>query len=198
LNNTGIIILAAGASTRLGEPKQNLIFQGQSLLKHALSVAKESDCRQIIVITGASIIPNTVNLSDSAINYVQNPDWQKGIGSSISLGVSYLQREEPNINSVILMVCDQPYVTTSLLEQIITEKQKTNKPIIACSYQNTLGTPVLFDKIYFSDLCILKGDEGAKRIIYNNLDAVASIPFDLGSIDIDTLDDYERLLRKFE
>ena len=193
MNNTGIIILAAGASTRLGEPKQNLLFQGQSLLKHALSVAKESDCRPIIVITGA-YIPDTVNLSDSAITYVQNPDWQKGIASSISLGVSYLQKNEPNIDAVILMVCDQPYVTASLLEKITTEKQKTNKPIIACSYQDTLGTPVLFDKQYFNNLCILKGDEGAKRIIFNNLDAVTSIPFDLGYIDIDTVDDYKQLL----
>ena len=197
MNSIGIIILAAGASTRLGEPKQDLLFRGQSLLKHALSVAKQSDCRPIIVITGA-YIPNTDDLSDSEINYVQNPDWQKGIASSISLGISYLQKIEPNIDAVIFMVCDQPYVTASLLEQIITEKHKTNKPIIACSYLDTLGTPVLFDKQYFGELCTLKGDEGAKRIIYNNLDAVAAISFKWGYIDIDTVDDYERLLRGSE
>ena len=92
------------------------------------------------------------------------------------------------------MVCDQPYVTSTLLHQLIAERIKTNKSIIACSYQDTLGTPVLFDKRYFEALCTLKGDEGAKKFILKNVKEVASISFDLGSIDIDTKDDYKQLL----
>jgi len=193
LNRIGIIILAAGASTRLGEPKQNLLFRGKSLLHHALAVAKVTNCSPILIITGAHTFEND-DLSDSGIYVVQNPDWQKGIASSINLGVLYLQEKEPNISGTILMVCDQPYVTSTLLHELIAEKMKTNKPIIACSYQDTLGTPVLFDKQYFGVLCTLKGDEGAKKIIFKNLEDVASISFALGSIDIDTRNDYEQLL----
>jgi len=193
LNRIGIIILAAGASTRLGEPKQNLLFRGKSLLNHALAVAKESDCTPILIITGAHTFEaNEIN--GSGVYVVQNPDWQKGIAASISLGVSYLQQKEPNISGVILMVCDQPYVTSTHLNQLITESIQTNKPIIACSYQDTLGTPVFFDKKYFRALCSLKGDEGAKKIIFKNLADVAYIPFPAGSIDIDTKVDYDQLL----
>jgi len=193
LNGIGIIILAAGASTRLGEPKQNLSFRGKNLLNHAITVAKETDYTPIIIITGAHTL-ETDDISDPEVYVVQNPDWQKGIAASISLGISYLQEKEPKISGVILMVCDQPYVTSTILHQLITERIKTNKPIIACSYQDTLGTPVLYDKKYFEALSNLKGDEGAKKIILKNLEEVASITFDLGSIDIDTEEDYQQLL----
>ena len=193
MNSIGIIILAAGASTRLGEPKQNLLFRGKSLLNHALTVAKTTDCTPIFIVTGAHTF-ETDDVSDSGVFVVQNPDWQKGIASSINLSVSYLQQKAPNISGVILMVCDQPYVTSTLLHRLIAERIKTNKPIIACSYQDTLGTPVLFDKRYFDVLHALEGDEGAKKIILKNLEEVASISFDLGSIDIDTKDDYKQLL----
>ena len=163
------------------------------MLDHALTVAKETDCTPIIIITGAHTI-KTDDIIESGIYVVQNPDWQEGIASSISLGVSYLQEKEPNISGIILMVCDQPFVTSTLLHQLIAERTKTNKPIIACSYQDTLGTPVLFDNKYFKALSTLKGDEGAKKIILKNLEEVVSISFDLGSIDIDTKDDYKQLL----
>jgi len=193
LNRIGIVILAAGASTRLGEPKQNLLFRDKGLLNHALAIAMETNCAPILIITGAHTF-KTDEINDSKAYVVQNHDWQTGITSSISLGVSYLQQKEPNISGVILMVCDQPYVTSTLLNQLIAENIQTNIPIIACSYQDTLGTPVLFNKAYFSDLTSLKGDEGAKKIIYQNLANVASIPFEKGSIDIDTKEDYQRLL----
>ncbi|PIQ21776.1 MAG: MobA-like protein [Cytophagales bacterium CG18_big_fil_WC_8_21_14_2_50_42_9] len=193
MNTTGIIILAAGASTRLGEPKQNLLFRGKTLLNHAIDVAIPSDCKPIIAVTGAatSVIDKG---SKTKIHEVNNPDWHKGIASSISLGVSYLQEKAPDINEVIIMVCDQPYVTSILLNQLRSEKHTSGKRIIASSYQDTLGTPVLFDKFYFNMLSSLKGEEGAKRIIYQNLADVSSIRFSEGYIDVDTKEDYKNLL----
>ena len=193
MNTTGIIILAAGASTRLGEPKQNLLFRGKTLLNHAIEVAILSDCKPIIIVTGAatSVLDKG---RKTEIHEVNNPSWQNGIASSISLGVSYLQEKAPDINEIIIMVCDQPYVTSTLLNQLISEKHTSGKRIIASSYQDTLGTPVLFDKLYFDMLSSLKGEEGAKRIIYQNLADVSSIPFREGYIDVDTKDDYKNLL----
>ena len=193
MNNIGIVILAAGASSRLGKPKQNLLFRGKTLLNHAIAVAKQTNCGPVVVITGA-YIPDADYQKDSSIYFVHNADWENGIASSISLGVNYFEKIDFNIKGIILMVCDQPYVTARLLIQMISDQYNTNKPIIACSYQDTLGTPVLFEKVYFEILTNLKGDEGAKRIIYENLESIKAIAFDKGHIDIDRQSEYDDLI----
>ena len=191
---TGLIILAAGASSRLGTPKQNLIYQGQTLLQRAIHTALTSACcEKIVVVLGANEGVIRPNIFDHQINITYNPNWQEGIASSIRLGITELQKLEPNITAAILMVCDQPFVDPLLIYQLTERKAENNNGIIACAYKDTLGVPALFDVSYFPRLLMLQGKEGAKKLIKAFSHDVLPVAFPLGAIDIDTMDDYEGL-----
>jgi len=190
---TGIIILAAGSSSRLGTPKQNLGYQGQTLLQRAIETALASVCRPILVVLGANetVIKPTIELTPG--NIIYNSDWHEGMASSIRLGVREIQKIEPNITAVILMLCDQPFVTTAILNTLVQTKTTNGSDIVACAYNNTIGAPVLFNAVYFNDLLLLKGQEGAKKLLVKYGEMVTSVPFPLGDVDIDTVEDYEKI-----
>jgi len=193
---TGIIILAAGSSSRFGSPKQNLVYQGKTLLQRAIQTALTSACCDCaVVVLGANEGQIRPNISDQQINIIYNPNWQEGMASSIRLGIAQLLYLEPLVTSAILMLCDQPFVDPLLLYQLTARKTENDAGIIACEYKNTLGVPALFDKKYFFQLMKLTGSEGAKTVINANPDDVMSVPFSLGAIDIDTIEDFERLNR---
>jgi len=188
---TGIIILAAGSSSRLGRPKQNLIYKGKTLLQRAIETASASICEPAIVVLGANIEAIGPTIEGLPIDIVKNPDWQEGIASSIRLGIHELRKIEPKADSIILMLCDQPFADASLLNQLV--QKKLTKGMVACAYNNTVGPPVLFDAAYFDELLLLKGQEGAKKILLRYPDYVVSVPFAQGSIDIDTIEDFEKI-----
>lgn len=191
---TGIIILAAGSSSRLGQPKQLLAYKNSTLLKNTIKQVSSITNAVIIVVTGSNkdLIENELHSLNLKISH--NPDWQSGMSSSINKGLTDLLVLNPECQSCIFAVCDQPYVSRIIFENLITKYQQTGKGIIASSYSETLGTPVLFDKKYFNQLLALKGQEGAKKIINKFLDDTVSIPFENGNIDIDTPEDYSKLI----
>jgi molybdenum cofactor cytidylyltransferase len=191
--SVGLILLAAGSSSRLGEPKQNLMYEGQPLLQRAIQTALASTCEPVLVILGSNAEAFQAGLNDLPVQTVFNSDWPEGMASSIRQGISNLQEIIPEIDGVIIMVCDQPFVTTALLNQMVEEKRLHGHGIIACTYQNTLGTPALFDKQFFPELLALQGQEGAKKLLFQHAEVVTSIDFPLGTFDIDTLQDYEAL-----
>ena len=115
------------------------------------------------------------------------------MGSSIQKGITYILQHYHNVNSVIILVCDQPYISAALLDELIATKKQTNKGIIASEYHDTTGTPVLFDKKYFEQLALLNGQYGAKKLLQQFKDDVARVVFSLGEVDIDTKEDYENL-----
>jgi molybdenum cofactor cytidylyltransferase len=189
---TGLIILAAGNSSRMGRPKQTLVYQGKTLLQHAIQAAVQSNCEPVFVVLGAYADEVSAEIHDESVIIIHNPKWQKGMASSIRAGIAELEKNE-EIDSVIIMLCDQPFVDTGLLNSLVELQQTSNKDIVACSYHNTLGVPVLFSKAYFASLLELEGHEGAKKILASNRDDIATIAFPQGEIDIDTPDDYNRL-----
>jgi molybdenum cofactor cytidylyltransferase len=189
---TGLIILAAGASSRLGRPKQNLVFQKNTLLQRAVETALASKCRPIIVVLGANAdLIETSNLSKD-LTIIYNRDWSEGLASSIRVAIREIKKNDA-IHNVVIMLCDQPYVSAALIDSMVIDQQATGKPIVACSYNNTIGVPALFNKSVFAELLLLKGHEGAKKILKEHPDDMVIIPFDKGSIDIDTPEDYIRL-----
>ena len=190
---TGVIILAAGSSSRLGTPKQNLIYLGQTLLQRTIETALVSVCQPVIVVLGANENVIRPTIEAMPVNIISNADWQEGMASSIRLGIKEIQIIEPNIASVILMLCDQPFIDFSILNVLVKTQTNDRIGIAACAYNNTIGAPVLFDSIYFGDLLMLKGQEGAKKLLLKYSDKVVSIPFPLGSVDIDTVEDYEKI-----
>ena len=189
----GIILLAAGSSSRLGKPKQLIIFEGKSLLQHGLQVAIDTGIGPVVTVLGANADLVSREVENQAVLVAINENWKEGMASSVRKGLQRLLNMAPETNAAIIMVCDQPFVTTKLLIDLVKKYQQTGKPIIASSYDNILGTPALFDKTIFAGLLELKGDTGAKKIIKENPDWVESVNFPLGKIDIDTEADYEGL-----
>lgn len=191
--HTDIIILAAGASTRMGRPKQLLPWQGITLLQHAVQTAL-AVTTQPVVVTGANDEHLATAVDPGQVTLVHNPEWQQGIASSIRCGLQALLNRIPTPDQVIFMVCDQPFVTAGLLLDLINEQQKSRKPIVASAYANTLGIPALFDSSLFPQLLDLQGDTGARRLIQQYSGEVSSVIFEEGMYDIDTLVDYQDLV----
>jgi molybdenum cofactor cytidylyltransferase len=191
--SVGLILLAAGPSTRLGEPKQTLLYEGQTLLLRAVQTALESPCDPVLVVLGANAETIRPELDELPVQVILNPDWPEGMASSIRRGITALTEKHPDIDSAIIMVCDQPFVNCALLHELVQQKREHGHGIIACAYKDTLGTPALFDKQFFPELLALQGQEGAKKLLFQHAEVVTSIPFPLGTYDIDTPQDYEAL-----
>ena len=190
------IILAAGASTRMGQPKQLLPYKRRTLLSHVINCVIASSCRIVIVILGANSDKIEPQIAQFPIIIVKNSDWNKGISSSIGCGVNYIQEKKLNINGVIFLTCDQPFISTKIIDQLIEANNLTNQSIIATHYEKTLGIPVLFSSSFFSELIELRGDNGAKKIINKYPELVKKIDFTQGKIDLDTVKDYQQLISK--
>ena len=118
----------------------------------------------------------------------------EGMSSSIRIAIDTIANDKLIDNSII-MLCDQPFVTTELIRNLQNKQTETGKAIVACSYRETIGVPALFDRSLYMQLLALTGNEGAKKIINAHPNDVATVPFERGSIDIDTLADYERLIK---
>lgn len=194
---TGVVILAAGRSARLGQPKQKLLFKGKTLLENAIHAAIDSVCKPIVVVLGAGVDEIVPAITHEEVFIIFNENWQEGISSSIQCGITELQRIEPAVNDAIIMLCDQPFADAALLNRLVEKQRESKKEIIGSEYNDTVGVPVLFHKTFFSQLLKLKGEEGAKRILFNNKTSLATVSFPLGNVDIDTIEDYEKLTSKF-
>ncbi len=189
-----IMILAAGASTRMGTAKQLLLYQGRSFLQSITEMAIASVCQPVVVILGANAEQIHPQIKQLPVKVVNNLDWAWGMSSSIKSGIELLNNLPEKIEAVVITLCDQPFVSHQIINQLVDAYYSTKKPIIACEYAGTLGVPALFSQRFFSELAALKETSGAKRVINNNLKEVFSMPFSLGDIDIDTPKDYEQLL----
>jgi molybdenum cofactor cytidylyltransferase len=188
--NIGIILLAAGGSARLGHPKQLLKFGDRTLLQYSIEAALASRAQTVVVVLGANADQLQREINNEKVQVFVNKKWEEGMASSISCGVSAF---DDLVEGIILMVCDQPYVTADLLNELIETHQKSGKQIVACSYGHTFGPPVFFHRSLFGELLQLKGDVGARNIVKQHSDLVETIPFPKGTVDIDTEADYQEL-----
>ncbi len=191
-STVGLIILAAGASTRMGTPKQLLAYRGCTLIRHMAEVAIASVCQPVAVVLGAYAERITPEVSQLPVQIVENQQWAEGMSSSIRVGIEALLTRNQSLEAVAIALCDQPFVSSQMLDRIVEAYRFTGKPIIACEYSGTLGVPVLFSRALFSELMALKSTEGAKQIIRKHIHEVFSVPFPEGAIDIDTPKDYEQ------
>jgi molybdenum cofactor cytidylyltransferase len=191
--NIGIVILAAGSSSRFGEPKQLLQYDDKNLLQHTIDAAVNSNAKIVIVVLGANAELISKEIDKTKVQVVGNNEWQEGMASSVRTGLSTLQKVSPSTGAVIFMVCDQPFVSSSLINNLINTHIDTGKPIVTCNYGEVIGPPALFHRSLFDELMELKGDVGARKIIQQHGDEVATILFTKGKIDIDTNEDYEAL-----
>lgn len=189
----GVIILAAGKSSRLGRPKQSLVFKNGTLLNRMVKTAIALDCGPVVVVLGSDA-ELFINDCEGAIT-ITNENWQKGMAGSIRCGLDALLQKFPSLKGTIISVCDQPHVMTELLQQLIDKYRQSHLPIIASNYGEVTGTPVFFHYSIFPELMQLEGDKGAKVILQKDKERVGLVNFPLGKEDIDTEADYARLLK---
>lgn len=187
----GIIILAAGGSSRMnGQPKQLLKFEGKTLVRRAAKTALKTGCPTIVVL-GANADEAKKEIRDLPLETVVNKNWAAGIGESIKTGLSALLGENPS--AVVVMLCDQPFVTAKTLNHLIEKHKQTGAPVVASHYNETLGVPALFARELFGELSNLAGDAGAKAIIKKHAAQAVQTPAPEAAFDVDTQADFQKL-----
>jgi molybdenum cofactor cytidylyltransferase len=194
---TGIIILAAGASSRFGSPKQLLDYSGKSLIRHAACTALETSCRPVIVVLGANEEKVEEQVRDLEVKIAINHEWESGVGTSIKSGLEevLVDRKYAELEAILFMSCDQPLITKEFLEGLAEARIEKQRGIVACRYAGTVGLPAVFEKKYFDQLQLLPASEGAKRVMLKHSEDLVMAEFPEGAMDIDTKADYERLTK---
>lgn len=196
LDKIGIIILAAGGSSRLGSSKQLLRDRnGETLIRRICKLALSAHCKNVFCILGANHEVIDSELQDLNVTIAINPAWATGLASSIKAGLEIFNQQHPALEAAIFLVCDQPFVTIELINEIIHQFSTSGKSIIASHYQGIAGTPALFDRSMLPALMNLEGDRGAGKVIKEQMQNVALVQFQEGAFDIDTLKDYELFVR---
>ena len=194
MKNVGLIILAAGKASRMGKPKQLLTYQGISLISHAVKIALNSICKPVVVVLGAYAEQIKPQIDKFPIQIVENPHWQTGMSSSIRAGITAIKESNSKLDAVIIALADQPLINSAVFNQLIQSYQQTENIIIASAYDDIVGVPALFNQSLFSELMQLQGDKGAKYLMRKYQNEVLTIKIPEAGIDIDTPDDYEKLL----
>ena len=184
------IILAAGASRRLGQPKQLLQYQGMTLLQRMVLRAKAAGCRQIVVVTGAHADQVEAAIAgEVGVEAVRNEGWQDGQGASVAIGIRHILEHAPESAGVLVMLCDQPFVTTEHLAGLIDGVASGAGRVVATHYPEGSGVPACFAASCFGSLRALSGTTGAKHWIRGLTNGVASVVPEWNAVDLDAPED---------
>ncbi len=183
------LVLAAGGSSRLGQPKQLLSFQGQTLIRHIVKTAADAGCAPVVVVVGRDQKRIAAELADLSVTILPNDKWEHGIGTSIRAGVAAL----PEVDAVFILACDQPHVNETILRRLLAEQHRTQRPMVGSSYAQTVGIPALFSSVCFAKLLSLGDADGAKSLLLSRPNETSTVAFAAGEIDLDTAADYRAL-----
>jgi molybdenum cofactor cytidylyltransferase len=218
--NLAVAILAAGASSRMGQPKQLLLFRGKALVQHAVEIAVATGCTAIYLVVNPeeqSAIRQAfkqsqdrsndksndeeehhrfpVDVSADDVALLVNESFTDGISTSIRLATTIVSAK-PEIDGIMFLNCDQPFLTAADLLRLI--GCYAEGKIIASSFAGTIGSPAIFHRDFFNDLLQLAGDVGAQSIIKQQREHVVVCEMTEAQFDVDTPDDYKALLAKSE
>jgi molybdenum cofactor cytidylyltransferase len=188
------IVLAAGASRRLGQPKQLLLLGGEALLERAIRLAGEAGAAPVLTVLGANreVILAAIELN-RAVPVINN-DWEHGIAASIQAGLESVDAIAPNAMAALILSCDQPRLTATHLRELIEAfAAQTEPPIVASAYAGVVGIPAVFPRLVFPHLIALRGDQGARAILAQPPCPLIAVPFPGGEVDIDQPEDLAQL-----
>lgn len=194
----GAVILAAGSSSRMGRPKQTLQFEGNSLLRRAALAALGAGCGPVVVVTGAHAELCRRELDGLDVREAFNASWESGMASSVRAGIEGLISMDAGVAAAVLLLCDQPHVTSHVISSLIAAHHASGRPVIASTYGGSFGVPALFSRTLFTELTQLEGMSGAKEVIKRHASEAHFLPFAEGSVDVDTPDDFSRLIARRE
>lgn len=187
------VLLAGGASTRMGQPKQLLTYQGQTLLRRAAETALAAGCRPVIIVTGALHQELALEVADLPVHMVHNDIWEAGLGTSIGVGVQAAETAAPEAPAVLLLLSDQPLITPELLRQLLGAWHQSGLPV-ATAYADSVGVPAVFGRGVWPQLLALPGAAGAKPLLERLGDELGTVPFPAAALDVDTPEQYQQLL----
>ena len=196
MKGLSVLILAAGAARRMNQAKMLLPFGKDTILQTIIEHAKNIKPDNICIVTGFYHQEIIAKIQDDQVQFFYNELWEEGMSSSIKKGLSNLVSQNPEMLAILILVADQPFISSNLLNEMIQLQEQTGKGIVAASYAGVSGTPVLFSSYHFSNLEKLAGDKGARSILHQYQNELITVDFPLGEIDIDTEDDYHKLLLK--
>jgi molybdenum cofactor cytidylyltransferase len=180
------IVLAAGASRRLGQPKQLLMHGGETLLARSIRLACEAGAGPVVVVLGAQHEKIRAAVSLESVKLVINENWEQGIASSIHAGVNALDGIGSTVSGALILSCDQPRLTeTHQRAQIDAFIPQTKPCIVASAYAGVRGIPAVFPRFAFRYLLALRGDGGARALLAEPPCALIAVQFAGGEVDID-------------
>lgn len=183
------VVLAAGGSSRMGQSKQLLLWQGRPLVWHAVNTARRAGLNPVVVVVGPQVDEIRQALSDQPVLFVENPNWSKGQSTSVQAGLRAVERVA---EAVVFLLCDTPFVTPELIQGLVGEHQQTLTPIVAPRIEERWANPVLFDRVTFEAFAGLSGDRGGRALFERfRMAGIAADPR-IG-VDIDTGADLRRL-----
>jgi len=185
------VILAAGAASRMGQPKLLLPWQGQALIRQAVITAQMAGLDPIVVVTGAAAQEMQAALNGLDVQLAHNPDWFSGQSSSVRVGIRAL----PEVTqAAIFLLGDQPFVTAELLQALVSEFAKSRPTILAPFVGEKRSNPVLFGRSVFEAMCGLQGDAGARSLFGQYPPSRMPWPDERLLFDVDTPEDYQKLI----
>lgn len=188
------VILAAGSSSRMGQSKQTLDIHGEKLLIRTIQTVMRAGVSRVIIVLGSEEKAHRDLIKELRVDIIHNTGWQRGMGSSLKAGLRQLISNDPSTEVVVVSVCDQPLLSPENIQALINRYKETGKAVIASEYSGAPGVPALFHKSYFERLMRLPDDQGAKKIILENIGETSLVPFPGGEVDLDTMEDYRSYL----
>lgn len=193
----GAIILAAGASSRMGTAKQVLPWKESTLLQHCIDQVRASSFNEIVVVLGANreIVERQTDLT--GVHAVFNSKWEAGMASSLVAGLQGLLDLNPQLRSVLILLTDQPLLDHRFYNKLLFRYLKGKEKIVSSSYSGQLGVPVIFDRHYFNELLALRGDKGARALLRSLADDVIAIDAGDQAVDLDTEEKYRHYYELF-
>ena len=193
--NLQVLVLAAGASTRLGQPKQLARIGGRPALHGVVASAVALAGHAVTVVIGAHAGEITRLLAHSPASVVVNRQWQEGLASSIRCGLAALP---PACEAVLILLGDQVAVTADDLKRLASAWNEQDNMIAAATYDQHVGVPAIFPRMCFPELTQLRGDQGARRLIERNGDRLVRVAMPNAAVDLDTPQDLAALAGNFD
>ena len=190
----GAVVLAAGGSTRMGEPKQLLRLGGRTLLRRTVDTLLASPTWPVVVVLGAQMASIRPEVARLPVLIVENREWAEGLASSIRTGVSVLEAFSLSLEAALLVLCDQPNLSPDAITRLVDIHVRSGKSIVAAHYAGHPGPPALFARSHFHELMALRGAGGARPLLTRHADLLATVDLPELAADLDTPADYRTFL----
>ena len=193
-----IVLLAAGESSRLGQPKQLLRLGQQTLLRRAATEALALGRGPVVVVLGAEAERLQAELAGLRLQVCINEEWKEGMGSSIRAGVEACLASEPETSRILIMLCDQPAVDRNALAHLLALHEEAGCPVTACAVEGRVQAPAVFEARLFGRLLQLRGDQGARELLRGGEIPVALVDLPQAALDVDRPEDLKTCRRRRE